>query len=226
MYIRKYKRIVIVVSIAITILFSIGIRNSSKARENVTYKILVDVENSQMFVFKNDELIKEYKCSGGKASTPSPIGTWTIISKGKWGEGFGGNWMGFNVPWGKFGIHGNEDTSSVGWPSSHGCIRMYNKDVAELYNMIPVGTKVTIVDGVYREFGKGFRYLKSGMYGSDVKAIQERLKELGFFFGTANGVYGAATEEAVKAFCRENKLPVQKTISPELQQKMGFSLID
>lgn len=53
-----------------------------------TYKILVDVEDSKLFLFKNDELIKTYKCSGGKWSTPSPIGTWTVISKAKWGEGF------------------------------------------------------------------------------------------------------------------------------------------
>jgi len=67
-----------------------------------TYKILVDVEDSKLFLFENNELIKTYKCSGGKWSTPSPIGTWTIISKAKWGEGFGGSWMGLNVPWGQF----------------------------------------------------------------------------------------------------------------------------
>lgn len=54
-----------------------------------SYKILVDVEDSKLYLFENDELKKEYKCSGGKASTPSPIGTWTITSKAKWGEGFG-----------------------------------------------------------------------------------------------------------------------------------------
>ena len=54
-----------------------------------SYKILVDVEDSKLYLFENDELKKEYKCSGGKASTPSPIGTWTVVSKAKWGEGFG-----------------------------------------------------------------------------------------------------------------------------------------
>lgn len=53
------------------------------------YKILVDVEESKLYLFENDELKKEYKCSGGKWSTPSPIGTWTVTSKAKWGEGFG-----------------------------------------------------------------------------------------------------------------------------------------
>ena len=53
------------------------------------YKILVYVEDSKLYLFENDELKKEYKCSGGKWSTPSPIGTWTVTSKAKWGEGFG-----------------------------------------------------------------------------------------------------------------------------------------
>lgn len=53
-----------------------------------SYKILVDVEASRLYLFENEKLIKEYKCSGGKQSTPSPIGTWTIVSKAKWGEGF------------------------------------------------------------------------------------------------------------------------------------------
>ena len=94
--------------------------------------------------------------------------------------------MGLNVPWGKFGIHGTLDPYSVGWASSHGCIRMNNSDVAELYSMVPIGTKVVIVNGVYREFGTGFRDLKSGMYGSDVMEIQKKLKELGFFTGNPN----------------------------------------
>ena len=94
--------------------------------------------------------------------------------------------MGLNVPWGKFGIHGTQDPYSVGWSSSHGCIRMNNDDVAELYKIVPYGTKVVITDGPYGNFGKGFRNLKSGMYGSDVMEIQKKLKELGFFTGTAN----------------------------------------
>ena len=58
---------------------------------------------------------------------------------------------------------------------------MNNKDAKELYKIVPVGTKVVIIDGVYGSFGNGFRNLKSGMYGADVLEIQKKLKELGFF---------------------------------------------
>ena len=134
--------------------------------------------------------------------------------------------MGLNVPWGQFGIHGTLDKYSLGWPSSHGCIRMNNEEVAELYNIVPIGTKVIIIDGNYGEFGKGFRNLKSGMYGSDVLAIQKRLKELGFFIGNANGKFGIETEKAIKKYCQENQLYIRKTIDKELQIHMGFQLID
>ena len=111
--------------------------------------ILVDVESSKLYLLDNGKLVKEYSCSGGKWNTPSPIGTWKIIKKAKWGEGFGGSWLGLNVPWGNFGIHGTLNPQSVGWASSHGCIRMNNDEVAELYKNVLIGTKVTIVDGVY-----------------------------------------------------------------------------
>lgn len=197
--------------------------NVNKAK----YKILVDVEESKLYLFEDEILTKTYKCSGGKWSTPSPIGTWKIVSKAKWGEGFRTEvGFGLNVPWGKFGIHGTLDKYSVGWSSSHGCIRMNNSEVAELYKSIPIGTKVIIIDGVYGAFGKGFRDLKSGMYGSDVLEIQKKLKELGFFAGDPNGKFGSETENAVKQFCKKNGLYQTKVISKELQQKMGFYLID
>lgn len=124
------------------------------------------------------------------------------------------------------GIHGTLNPYSVGWASSHGCIRMNNDEVAELYKIVPIGTKVTIIDGVYGVFGRGLRDLKSGMYGSDVMEIQKKLKELGFFNGNPNGKFGIETERAVRRYCKENGLYIRKTIDKELQKHMGFEEID
>ncbi|HJJ05117.1 MAG TPA: L,D-transpeptidase [Clostridiaceae bacterium] len=88
------KKIVITVCFtAICVYLTILAQNYVSAKSKDVYHILVDVETSKLYLFKNDVLEKEYKCAGGKPSTPSPIGTWTINSKGKWGEGFGGSWM-------------------------------------------------------------------------------------------------------------------------------------
>ena len=89
--ILKLLLIIILVIIFVLILknkFSTTKTIQTSNNNSNTYKILVDVEDSKLFLFENNELIKTYKCSGGKWSTPSPIGTWTIISKAKWGEGF------------------------------------------------------------------------------------------------------------------------------------------
>jgi len=41
-------------------------------------------------------------------------------------------------------IHGTPDTEPMGVPRSHGCIRMRNEDVVELFDLVPVGTSVVI----------------------------------------------------------------------------------
>jgi hypothetical protein len=41
-------------------------------------------------------------------------------------------------------IHGTPDEVTLGTPGSHGCIRMANADVIELFDAVPVGTSVLI----------------------------------------------------------------------------------
>ena len=43
-----------------------------------------------------------------------------------------------------YGIHGTDDPASIGHSVSHGCVRMHNEDVEQLYPMVPVGTPVYI----------------------------------------------------------------------------------
>lgn len=43
-------------------------------------------------------------------------------------------------------IHGSPDETFVAQPLSHGCIRMRNADVLELFNLTPLGTTVDIAD--------------------------------------------------------------------------------
>ena len=41
-------------------------------------------------------------------------------------------------------IHGTPDDTELGVPGSHGCIRMRNSDLVELFDRVPVGTPVLI----------------------------------------------------------------------------------
>lgn len=43
-------------------------------------------------------------------------------------------------------IHGTGDDQPMGVPLSHGCIRMRNRDVIELYDLVPAGAPVEIVE--------------------------------------------------------------------------------
>jgi lipoprotein-anchoring transpeptidase ErfK/SrfK len=46
---------------------------------------------------------------------------------------------------GEYAIHGTDRPSSIGHFVSHGCIRMYNRDIVQLYRMVPVGTPVIVL---------------------------------------------------------------------------------
>lgn len=43
-------------------------------------------------------------------------------------------------------IHGTPDSEPMGQPCSHGCVRMRNQDVMELFDLVDVGTPVVIVE--------------------------------------------------------------------------------
>ena len=52
----------------------------------------------------------------------------------------------------KIYIHGAGDDDSIGMPSSHGCVRMRNADVTDLYERVPVGIGVDIVENGAQPF--------------------------------------------------------------------------
>lgn len=47
-------------------------------------------------------------------------------------------------------IHGTDAPWTIGTAASKGCVRMYNKDVQDLYPRVPVGTKVTVTYQTYK----------------------------------------------------------------------------
>ena len=64
--------------------------------------------------------------------------------------------------------------------------------------------------------------LQKGFKGSDaVRAVQRRLKELGYYKGAADGDFGPATEEAVKAFQRANGLKADGKVGKQTLAKMN-----
>ena len=64
--------------------------------------------------------------------------------------------------------------------------------------------------------------LQRGFKGSDaVRAVQKRLKELGYYNGSADGDFGPATEAAVKAFQKANGLKADGKVGKQTLAKMN-----
>ncbi len=159
-------------------------------------RIEIDIEKKTLTLFADEQVYKVYPCAVGKSSTKTPVGEWRIIQKGtNWGGGFGTRWLGLNVPWGIYGIHGTNNPRSIGTAASAGCIRMQNKDVEQLYPWISIGTRVSIIGPFPRT--RISSPLRTGQSSKAVQTLQLTLREAGFNPGYTDGRYGPATEAAV-----------------------------
>lgn len=206
--------------------FSVNAAPIENSKKNLA--ILVDLNEERLYLVDKDNniIIKKYSIASGKLDTPSPIGTWKVVSMGKWSGGFGTRWIGINVPWGKFGIHGTNKPHTIGSEASHGCIRMFNKDVEELYEYVTYGMIVSIYAGPFGPFEKGLITLKPGDRGSAVYEVQRKMKEKGYYPGYIDGIYGEGMKEYVIKFRKDNKLTIGHNVDYVFYKKLGITLID
>lgn len=181
--------------------------------------VVINTQTKVLEVYNDEQLYKKYRVAVGKSKTPTPIGEWSVVWKDyNWGTGFGTRWMGLNVPWGIYGIHGTNKPWSIGQFASHGCIRLRNKDVEELFEWIPIGTPVRI-EGRKNRVERTLKYQTSG---GDVVALQLKLKELGYFQGRADGLFGAMTEAAVKTYQTDKGLTATGIATKEFCTALGI----
>jgi L,D-transpeptidase ErfK/SrfK len=69
--------------------------------------------------------------------------------------------MRLGIPGGAYLIHGTNRPVGVGMDVTHGCIRMYPENIESLYAMVPVGTKVTMINQPVRAgWSSGKLYLE------------------------------------------------------------------
>ena len=192
--------ILILVGIFISVFMSVIMNRDTKVQteeKEGEYSIVINLYNRTLTLYLDNEKRKTYPVAIGAPDTKTPVGEWAIISKSKrWGGGFGSRWLGLNVPWGIYGIHGTNKPGSIGRAASHGCIRMYNSHVEELYDIVPRKTRVKVV-GERKPIDVN-KKLFSGRTGLEVIQLQENLRASGFDPGFLDGRYGDTTEEAIK----------------------------
>lgn len=197
-------------------------QDTSSPKPKGEVSLIIYALERKLVVLDDGKPFKTFPVAVGTFETPTPVGLFRITEKSKWGEGFGTRWMRLSVPWGIYGIHGTNKPHSIGGFASHGCIRMHNSHVEQLYEWVKVGTKVYIVGGVDGPFTFGFRTLVDGSRGSDVQEVQKRLYNLGYYGGRFDGIYGAGTREAVKAFQRENGLQATGIVDEATYRALGI----
>ena len=108
------------------------------------YRIIIYPARRILELYQGTQRIRYYPIAVGKKSTPTPPGHSTITTKTMYPGGvFGSRWLGLSIP--HYGIHGTNNPSSIGQAVSKGCIRMHNHDVENLFQLVGIGTPVTIM---------------------------------------------------------------------------------
>ncbi len=122
------------------------------------FSLVVDKSQNLLFLKRKGEIIKTYLVATGRENcTPPgtfkitiklPDPTWfktgAVIPPDSPDNILGTRWMGFADS--GYGIHGTTEPEKLGQQVTSGCVRMKNEEVEELYDVVPVGTEVTIVD--------------------------------------------------------------------------------
>ena len=183
-------------------------------------EIRIDTKRPVLMLYRNGSLYKRYDVALGKPATPSPVGEWKIVDKQRnWGGGFGTRWLGLNVPWGTYGIHGTNRPDLIGKYVSNGCIRMRNADVEQLYELVPVGTSV-IISG---DPMKTRRALVLGNIGADVLLVQYRLQDAGYFSGKCDGKFSGETQFWLSLYELAHHLPMDGVVGEDDYEALGLT---
>lgn len=128
------------------------------------FSVVVSKANHELLLLMNGKFFKRYKVGLGKFDK-TPLGTFEIYDRivepvwwrpdgreipfGHEENILGTRWMAIRATGETpqvrgYGIHGTWDEASIGKSESAGCVRMRNADVEELFNLLPLGTTVTI----------------------------------------------------------------------------------
>ena len=183
--------------------------------------LYVDLDKATLTVYSDGKPYKTYPVAIGKSKTASPIGDWKIVWKDRgWGGGFGTRWMGLNVPWGTYGIHGTNKPWSIGRRASAGCFRMFNRDVEELYEWIPHGSRVIVRGSMQPQLTRSEYGV--GVSGKDVVFLQIALQKAGVLAQEADGRFGPATQKAVEELQAALRLPVTGRVTSDLLVLLGL----
>jgi lipoprotein-anchoring transpeptidase ErfK/SrfK len=124
--------------------------------------LLIKLSERRVYVYNKDQVEASFPVAIGRAGWETPVGRHQVIQMlhdPTWQHPFtgalippgpdnplGARWIAFWTDGKNYvGFHGTPNENSVGRPASHGCVRMYNRDVIKLFEMVRIGTPVDVV---------------------------------------------------------------------------------
>lgn len=124
--------------------------------------LIVNKQLNEMAYIANGAIQEIFPVATGATAELTPEGMFNILIKAKdpyyrkknipGGDAanpLGTRWIGFDAREtdGRiYGLHGTNRPDSIGKYVSNGCIRLNNEAIEKLYNVIPVGTKILVVN--------------------------------------------------------------------------------
>ena len=133
-------------------------------RYNIGPIVVVRRESRRLQLWRGMRLVATFPVAFGTVWYPTPLGSYRVVSKlrhptwnppsSPWAAGLGPvppgpanplgtRWIGTSAP--GIGIHGTPAPWTVGTAASHGCIRMYMRDVEWLFERVNIGSPVFFV---------------------------------------------------------------------------------
>ena|SRR5437660_803409 len=153
---RRVQSLIVMSVVAAAEALSQDKQNEVRIQARPQRRIVVSIPDRKLALVEDGRVVKIYRTAVGAAATPSPAGTYTILQRVKnpaWYSGdtvvaagknnpVGTRWLGLSRK--SYGIHGTNNPRSIGRRASHGCIRMRNSDVEELFELVSVGDVVEL----------------------------------------------------------------------------------
>jgi lipoprotein-anchoring transpeptidase ErfK/SrfK len=163
--------------------------------------LLVRIGENKLYHYENGKITHSYTVATGLPEYQTPTGiysvtelrympTWVNPAPDTWGADMpamippgASNPLGLRaINWSAGGIrfHGTSATYSLGYNASHGCVRMSNDDVIELYEMVEVGTPIVSVEvAPYRPLYSSSSSSSTPQAENSADAVQEEGKKRG-----------------------------------------------
>jgi L,D-transpeptidase ErfK/SrfK len=125
-------------------------------------RLTIRLRERRVYLYRGDRVQTSYPIAVGKKGWETPTGSFKVLHMERnptWehpltgqvippgsNNPLGARWIGFWTDGKNFiGFHGTPNERLVGQAVSHGCIRMRNRDIEALYELVTVGTSVTVV---------------------------------------------------------------------------------